>query len=85
MITNRDTDASQGYREGIGARGVTGSILMLEGPGAPLSLSGQLDQSLSFADVLTTLIQIESYGNIASLAKIGDLCGMEKGMVDKVC
>ena len=27
---------------------------------------------------LTTLIQMGSYGNAASLAKIGDLCGMRK-------
>ncbi len=43
MIANRDTDALQGHREGIGARGVTGPILILEGPGAPLSLPGQPD------------------------------------------
>ena len=35
--------------------------------------------------LLTTLIRMGSYGNAASLAKIGDLCGMGKGTVDKVC
>ncbi len=40
MIADRDTDVSQGHREGIGARSATGPILMLEGPGAPLSLPG---------------------------------------------
>ncbi len=35
--------------------------------------------------LLTTLIRMGSYGNAASLAKIGDLCEMGKGTVDKVC
>lgn len=35
--------------------------------------------------LLTTLIRMGSYGNAASLAKIGDLCGMGKGTVDRVC
>lgn len=35
--------------------------------------------------LLTTLIRMGSYGNAVSLAKIGDLCGMGKGTVDKVC
>ena len=35
--------------------------------------------------LLTTLIRMGSYGNAASLAKIGDLCGMGKGTVDKIC
>ncbi len=51
MIADRDTDAPQGHREGIGARDVTGPILTLEEPGAPLSLLGQLDQSLGFANI----------------------------------
>ncbi len=50
MIADRDTDVSQGHREEIGARDVTGPILTLEGPGAPLSLPRQLDQSLGFAN-----------------------------------
>lgn len=28
---------------------------------------------------------MDSYGNTASLAKIGDLCGMRKGTVNKIC
>ncbi len=40
MIADRDTNTPQGHREGIGARGITGLILTLEGPGAPLSLPG---------------------------------------------
>ncbi len=35
--------------------------------------------------LLATLIRMGSYGNAASLTKIGDLCGMGKGTVDKVC
>lgn len=35
--------------------------------------------------LLTTLIQMGSYGNAAFLAKIGDLCGMGKGTIGKVC
>ena len=35
--------------------------------------------------LLATLIRMEIYGNAASLAKIGDLWGMGKGTVDKVC
>lgn len=35
--------------------------------------------------LLATLICIESYGNTASLIKIGDLCEMGKSIVDKVC
>ncbi len=35
--------------------------------------------------LLTTLIQMGSYGNAASLAKIGDLCRMRKGIVEKAC
>ena len=34
--------------------------------------------------LLATLICMGSYENAASLAKIGDLCGMEKSTVDKV-
>lgn len=34
--------------------------------------------------LLRTLIRMGSYGNAASLAKIGDLCGMGKCTVDKV-
>ena len=34
--------------------------------------------------LLATLIRIGSYGNAASLLKIGDLCGMGKGTIDKV-
>ncbi len=51
MIANRDIDATQGHRERIGARDVTGSILTLEEPGASLSLLEQPDQSLGFANV----------------------------------
>ncbi len=40
MIADKDTDAPQGDREGIGAQGITGPILTLEGPRAPLSLPG---------------------------------------------
>ncbi len=38
MIADRDTDALQSHREGIGAQSVIRSILMLKRPGAPLSL-----------------------------------------------
>ncbi len=50
MIADRDINAPQGHREGIGARGITGPIFTLEEPGTPLSLPAQLDQSLGFAD-----------------------------------
>lgn len=35
--------------------------------------------------LLATLIHMGSYGNAASLTKIGDLCKMGKCTVDKVC
>ena len=35
--------------------------------------------------LLAALIRMGSYGNIASLTKIGDLCGMGKNTIDKVC
>ncbi len=50
MIADRDTNVPQGHKEGIGARGTTRPILTLEGPGALLSLPGQPDKSLGFAD-----------------------------------
>ncbi len=53
MIADRDTDAPQSHKEGIGAQSITGPILTLKGPGAPLSLSGQLDKSLGFANNLS--------------------------------
>ncbi len=34
---------------------------------------------------LTTLIPMGSYRNATSLAKIGDLFGIRKGILDKVC
>ncbi len=40
MIADKDTDAPQGYREGIRAQDIIGPILMLERLGAPLSLPG---------------------------------------------
>ncbi len=43
IIADRDTDAPQGHREGIGVRGITGPILTLEGPGAPPTLPDQPD------------------------------------------
>ena len=42
-------------------------------------------QILVERQLLTTLIRMGSYRNAASLAKIGDLCRMGKGTVDKVC
>lgn len=51
MIIDKDTDTPQSHREGIRARDVTELILMLEEPGAPLSLLRQLDQSLGFANI----------------------------------
>ncbi len=53
MIMDRDTDNSQGLREGIGARGVTGLILALEWPETPLTLLRQPNRSLDFANVVT--------------------------------
>ncbi len=52
MIVDGDTDASQGYRERIGAQSLTRSILTLEGFGARLSFPGQMNQSLRFANIL---------------------------------
>ncbi len=49
------------------------------------NLSNGESQILVDRQLLTTLIRMGSYGNAASLAKIGDLCEMGKGIVDKVC
>ena len=47
------------------------------------SYNGEL-QILVEWQLLRRLIRMGSYGNAAFLAKIGDLCGMGKGTVDKV-
>lgn len=60
MITARNSDVLQGHREEIGVWGTTGLILMLEELGVPLSLLGQLDQSLGFADIVT-IFQLDYY------------------------
>ncbi len=72
MIADRDTNAPQGYREGIGAQGVTGPILTLEGPRAPLSLPGQPDQSLGFANVR----RAQNENTRENLAQSGNLLGI---------
>ena len=50
MIADWDTDALQDHEKRIRVRGVRGLIITLERPGAPLSLSEQLDRSLGFTD-----------------------------------
>lgn len=50
MIANSDIDVLQAHKEGIGARGITGPILILKGLRVPLSLSGQPNRRLDFAD-----------------------------------
>ena len=47
--------------------------------------SNRESQILVNRQLLTSLICMGSYGNAASLAKIGDLCGMGKNTLDKVC
>ena len=42
-------------------------------------------QILVERQLFAPLIHMESYGNVAFLTKIGDLCRMGKGTIDKIC
>lgn len=47
--------------------------------------SNRKSQILIKRHLLITLIRMGNYGNAVFLAKIGDLYGMRKGTMDKIC